>query len=157
MRVVLTVMAGVACAAAVVAAEGDKPPAPEKRYGIEADLKAYPQDTPKEALGSVVKAVEDKRIDYLVAQLTDPDFVDRRVKDTGGDFDGLVREATARLADDPGPVKRLRRLLEDGDWDVKDERASVHVKDAKDRWCYFRKDGDRWFLENRYKPETDEK
>ena len=157
MRMALTVMASLTCMAAVVAAGGEKPPAPEKRYGIEADLKAYPQATPKEALGSVVKAVEEKRIDYLVAQLTDPDFVGRRVKDTGGDFDGLVREATARLADDPGPVKRLRRLLGDGHWDVKEERASVHLKDAKDRWCYFRKDGGRWFLENRYKPEADEK
>jgi hypothetical protein len=156
MRVVLTVLAGVVCTAAVVAARDTKPPAPEKRFGIEADLKAYPQATPKEALASVIKAVEDKRLDYLVAQLTDPDFVDRRVKDTGGDFDGLVREATARLADDPGPVKRLRRLLEDGDWDVREERASVHLKDAKDRWCYLRKRDGRWFLENRNKPGSDE-
>jgi hypothetical protein len=157
MRLVLTVLAGVACAAAVVAAGEAKEPAPAKRYGIEADLKAYPQATPKEALASVVKAVEDRRLDYLVAQLSDPDFVDRRVKDTGGDFAGLVREATAKLADDPGTVKQLRRLLEEGAWDVKDDRASVHVKDAGQRWCYFRKVEGRWFLENRYKAETDEK
>ena len=154
MRLVLTVLAGVACTAAVAAAGDAKEP---KRYEIDADLKAYPQATPKEALASVVKAVEDKRIDYLVAQLSDPDFMDRRVKDTGGDFAGLVREATAKLADDPGPVKQLRRLLEDGTWDVRDDRASVHLKDGGPRWCYLRKADGRWFLENRYKPETDEK
>jgi hypothetical protein len=154
MRLVLTVLAGVACAAAVVAAGDAREP---KRYEIDADLKAYPQATPKEALASVVKAVEDRRLDYLVAQLSDPDFVDRRVKDTGGDFAGLVREATARLADDPGPLKQLRRQLEDGAWDVKDDWASVHLKDAGPRWCYFRKADGRWFLENRYKPEPDEK
>ena len=157
MRVVLTVLAGVACAAAAVAAGDAKEPAPAKRYGVEADLKAYPQATPKEALASVVKAVEGRRIDYLVAQLSDPDFVDRRVKETGGDFDGLVKEATAKLVDDPGPARQLQRLLKDGDWDVKDERASVHVKDAGSRWCYFRKSDGRWFLENRFKPEPDEK
>jgi hypothetical protein len=153
MRIVLTVLTGVACAAAVAAGDAKEP----KRYGIEADLKAYPQATPKEALASVLKAVVDKHLDYLVAQLSDPDFVDRRVKDTGGDFAGLVREATAKLADDPGSVKQLRRLLENGTWDVKDDRASVHLKDAGQRWCYFRKADGRWFLENRYKPETDEK
>jgi hypothetical protein len=157
MRLVLTVVAGVACTAAVVAAGDAKPPAPEKRYGVEADLTAYPQATPKEALASVVKAVEDRRLDYLVAQLTDPDFVDRRVKDTGGDFAGLVKEATARLVDDPGPARQLQRLLKDGAWDAKDDRASVHVKDVRDRWCYFRKADGRWFLENRYKPDEEAK
>jgi hypothetical protein len=156
MRAVLTVLAGVACAAVVAAGEA-KEPAPAKRHGVEADLKAYPQATPKEALASVVKAVEDKRIDYLVAQLTDPVFVDRRVKDTAGDFDGLVKEATAKLVDDPGPARQLQRLLKDGDWDVQDERASVRLKDARDRWCYFRKADGRWFLENRSRPETDDK
>jgi hypothetical protein len=157
MRAVLTAVVGVACAAAALAARDTKPPEPAKRHGVEADLKAYPQDTPKEALASVLKAVEDKRLDYLVAQLTDPQFVDRRVKDTAGDFDGLVKEATAKLVDDPGPARQMQRLLKDGDWEIQDDRASAHLKDARDRWCYFRKQDGRWFLENRSRPETDDK
>jgi hypothetical protein len=149
MRTALAVLVGLAC----VPAAGAQEAAPEKRYGLEADLKTYPQATPKDTLASVLKAVEGKRIDYLAAQLTDPPFVDRRVKDTGGQFADLVREATARLVDDPGPARQLQRLLKEGVWDVKDDRASVHLKDGTGRWCYLRKEGGRWFLENRYKPE----
>src|SRR5438552_17204398 len=53
---------------------------PAARYGIAPDLKTFPQATAKEALASVLKAVEAKRFDYLVAQLADPEFVDDRVK-----------------------------------------------------------------------------
>jgi hypothetical protein len=146
---VFAMLVGVACGTALAGPET----APEKRYGIEADLKTYPQDTPKETLASVLKAIEGKHIDYLVAQLTDREWVDRRVKDTGGKFDELVKEATARLVDDPGPGRQLQRFAKEGEWEIKDDRASVHLKEGKDRWAYFRKEGSRWFLENRYKPE----
>src|SRR4051812_27224591 len=39
------------------------------RYKVELDLDNYPQKTAKEALESVVKAIDAKQIDYLVAQL----------------------------------------------------------------------------------------
>jgi hypothetical protein len=153
MRLVYAVLVSVACGAAVAAPETT----PEKRYGVEADLKTYPQDTPRDTLASVLKAIEGKRIDYLVAQLADPEWVDRRVKDTGGKFDELVREAMARLVEDPGQARQLQRLLKEGEWDVKDDRASVILKDSKERSGYFRKEGGRWFLENRYKPDMSEK
>ena len=54
------------------------------RYGIDADLKSYPQGTPKEALASVLKAIDGKRFDYLVAQLADPTFIDDRIKRVHG-------------------------------------------------------------------------
>src|SRR5262245_61113248 len=50
------------------------------RYGISLDVKTYPQATAKEALASVLKAIDARKIDYLVAQLADPSFVDDRVK-----------------------------------------------------------------------------
>ena len=156
MRTALAVLVGVACGTVAVAREGPEA-APEKRYGVEADLETYPQSTPKEALASVLKAVENKRVDYLTAQLADPEWVDRRVKDLGGKFDDLVKEATGRLVDDPGPARQLQRFLKEGEWEVKEDRASVHVKDGKDHGAYFRKEGGRWFLENRYKPETGDK
>src|SRR5215471_10985827 len=49
------------------------------RYGIDLDTKSYPQNTPKDALGSVIKAVAEKQFEYLLAQLADPAFVDQRV------------------------------------------------------------------------------
>jgi len=153
MRVLLAVLIGLACGTAGPAGDGTEASL-AKRYGIEADLSAYPQATPKDTLASVLKAIDARRIDYLVAQLADPDFVDRRVKDTGGKFDDLVTEATARLVDDPASARQLRQLAKDGEWEVKEDRASVRAKDVKERGCYFRKEAGRWFLENRYKPEV---
>ncbi len=125
------------------------------RYGIPLNTRLYPQNTPKDALASVISAINNKRINYLLAQLTEPTFVDRRVKELyGGDFDELVRETTAKLGNEPGSVKELSRFLKDGEWEVADTTATARLKDIKDRQVFLRKVGDRWFLENRQKPEA---
>src|SRR5579862_3528028 len=82
----------------------EKPPA---RYGIQADLRDFPQATPREALASVLQAMERRRINYLLAHLTDPQFVDDRVKRYNGDFEQLVRETTTKLNDNPAAVAEL--------------------------------------------------
>jgi hypothetical protein len=131
-------------------AQATKDDQPPRRYGISADLEKYPQATPKETLGSVIKAIENKRIDYLLAHLADPQFVDMRVQDYGGKFDEVVKEAQKKLADDPAVVKQLQRFYKEGDLDESDDRASFRLKDAKDR-IYLRKLENRWFMENRQK------
>ncbi|HKI36389.1 MAG TPA: hypothetical protein VKA46_31315 [Gemmataceae bacterium] len=135
------VSAGLVVFASVVALAAD---APAKRFGVEADLKTFPQATPEEALASVLKAIEMKRPDYIVAQLGDPDFVDRRVKETS--YDELLAETTAKLVSDPGAVKQLRAFLEKGTWDKEDATASVTLKEGTERLASFRKAGGRWFL-----------
>ena len=83
-------------------AQQPKQALPAKRYGIELDLPKFPEATPKEALASVLKAIELRKVDYLLAQLADPEYVDRRVKQVhAGNFDGMVEETTAKLANDP--------------------------------------------------------
>src|SRR5437667_9610302 len=72
MGALLTIVVG------VEAQQGDKGKVPQ-RYGLDLDAKRFPQSNPKEALGSVLKAIGDKRIDYLLAHLADPAFVDKRV------------------------------------------------------------------------------
>src|SRR5438309_759707 len=95
--------------------------APPRRYGIEANLRDYPQETPKEALASVLRASERGRISYLLAHLADPAFVDKRVKEVyGGDFEELVRETTAKLTDNPATLKELQRFLKEGEWEAGD-------------------------------------
>ena len=42
-----------------------RPVKPPPRYAIDADLDTYPQATPKDALRSVLKAIDAQRIDYL--------------------------------------------------------------------------------------------
>jgi hypothetical protein len=127
-----------------------------RRYGIEANLDTYPQATPKEALASVIAAIENKRVDYLLAQLADPSFVDQRVKEVyGGDFDEFVKETVTKLNDNPGTVKELRRFLKEGEWESADSTAIAKLKDTKDRQVFMKKGDKRWFLENRQKPETE--
>ncbi|HZT81960.1 MAG TPA: hypothetical protein VFA26_17170 [Gemmataceae bacterium] len=132
-------------------APGREPPA---RYGVQPDLKTYPQATPKEALGSVLKAIDNKRPDYLLAQLADPEWVDRRVKGNGGRFEDLVAETRAKLLDDPAAARQLRRFLTEGEWEAGETAASVKLKDVSDRRVYLRKAGGRWFMENRRQPEA---
>jgi hypothetical protein len=127
----------------------DKTPA--KRFGIAADLNSFPQAEPKETLSSLLKAVDAKRVDYVLAQLADPDWVDRRVKETGGGFPTLVEESTARLVADPAAVKRLKKLLADGEWKTDADAAVVRLKDVDDAALFFRKADGRWYMENRKK------
>jgi hypothetical protein len=155
---VMALLIGVGCVTGV-GAQAPKDTRLAKRYGIEVDLDKYPQATPKDTVASVLKAVDYGRIDYLLAQLSDPEFVDRRVQQVhGGKFDGMVQETAAKLANDPGTVKKLRRFLAEGTWDVQENAANARLKDAPER-VYLRKIDTRWFLENqdRPKPEAKEK
>lgn len=124
------------------------------RFGVPVDLKEYPQDNPQDALASVLKAVGQKRLDYLLAQLAEPSFVDARVKVLAGGLDTLRAEAADRLLNDPGAAKLLARFQKEGQWDTGDAEATVRVKDQA-RFLRFRKGADgRWYLvnENRDKP-----
>ncbi len=133
------------------AQQAKRPPA---RYGIEADLDNYPQAEPKAALASVLKAIDQKKIDYLLAQLSDPQWVDERVQKVhGGRFEELVKETAAKLASDPTEVEELRRFLREGTWTENDSDAQVSLKEVPDRQVFLRKIGSRWYLENQKKQE----
>jgi hypothetical protein len=138
--------------AGVALAQAPKEDSLNRRYGIDANLRHYPQTTPKEALASVLQAIDRNRIDYLVAHLVDPQWVDERVQRPGSSFETVVQETTAKLADNPDAVKELRRFLKEGEWDAGDTTASASLKDVKNRRVYLRKVENRWFLENRQEP-----
>jgi hypothetical protein len=135
----------------------------EKRYGYAYEPILFSQKTPEEALKSLVKAIDGRRIDYLLAQLADPKFVDERVKEysafqKGTDqaktiyaFERLIRETTLHFQEDPVLMKELRQYLKDADWDVKEDVASGTLKTPSPRKVFFRKVEERWFLENRQK------
>jgi hypothetical protein len=103
------------------------------RHGLNADTKTYPQATPKETLASVLKAIDDKKSDYLAAHLADPDWVDKRLKEEALKFPEFVEGVKAKLITDPGPAKLLKRFLTEGEWEVKDDKAIVTLKDVPDR------------------------
>jgi hypothetical protein len=149
MRFSIALLIGLTGTAGLLAAEGHAKLG--GRYGIDLDLNTYPQDTPKTALASVLKAADAGRFDYLVAQLADPSFIDARVKSLfDGRFAEQVQDTRARL--DPSAIKELRRFLKDGEWTAGNAEASVRLKDESDRAVFFRKIDGRWFLEHASKP-----
>jgi hypothetical protein len=126
---------------------------PMKRYGVEPDVLTYPQTTPKDALASALKAIEAGRINYLLAQLADPAWVDQRVKEAhDGRFEALVQETTGKLNNDRASIKELQRFLLEGTWESSDTAATAQVKDLPTRRVYMRKIHGRWFLESRQTP-----
>jgi len=153
MRMVCALLAGALCAPWMPVQETNA----ATRFGVAADFSSYPQATPKETLSSVLKAIDNKRIDYLLAQLSDPDFVDRRVAVHGSNFDALVGETTEKLTADMAALKLLRRFLQEGEWRSTDLTATVRLKDVRDRCVCLRKTQGRWFLENRYKAENEDR
>jgi hypothetical protein len=136
-------------------AQQDQDATPPRRYGVLLNQQNYPQEDAKQALASVVKAIDRQRIDYLLAHLADPDFVDERVKEVyGGNFDELVKETTAKLKDNPAEAKLLERFLKEGEWDAKENTATASLKDVKDRQVFMKKVGKSWYLENKQRAEN---
>jgi hypothetical protein len=151
MRVGLALLFGLAFAGGLLAADGAVKAG--ARYGLEPDLAAYPQDAPKAALNSVLKAADAGKFDYLTAQLADPSFIDARIKLLfGGSFQEQVKDTRARL--DSVALKELRRFLSDGEWMIGDAEASARLKDVSDRAVALRKIDGRWFLEHASKPKS---
>ena len=133
---------------------------PEERFKVPVDLVRYPQGTPEQTIASIVKALKEQDLSYLMAQLADPKYVDTRVKELktryekGSDedrnlvaFDDLVKEVAKHLSDDPSLIRELRRFAKEGKWDA---AASAFVlPDLQSRRVFLKKLGERWFLENR--------
>jgi len=143
---------GILFALAGPAAGQKKEPPPAPRYGIEADLEAYPQGTPKVALASALRALDGRRYDYLAAQLGDPEGVDKRVRELGGKFETYVKAVTDRYTLDPEAVRELRRFASEGSINESGDAATVTHKDIKGRQVFLKKNGGRWFLEDRSTP-----
>lgn len=91
------------------------------RYGQQFKPKVYPQGTAKEALASVLAAVEKGDYAYLAAHLLDPAFVDARLDAMAGGPGSPYRKAAEaellRLRDaqrkNPDSVALARRVPDD--------------------------------------------
>jgi hypothetical protein len=61
----------------------------------------------------------------------------------------LLRDIQQKLTDDPQTVRDLRRIARDGSFADADPVSTATHPDVKGRALYFKKIGNRWFLENR--------
>jgi len=134
-----------------------------RRYGFEYNAEAYPQKTPQELLKSILRALDFKRVDYLMAHLADPVFVDAQVAEYKKfvnpkakedarvflAFDRLVLETNQHFLEEPSIVREFKRFAKDAQWEIKDAEAVGTVKDLFGRKMFLKKLEERWFLENR--------
>jgi hypothetical protein len=132
----------------VAAAQEKKPVQPMPRFGITADLETYPQGSAKQALQSVAKALDRKRVEYILAHLSDPTFVDEQVQKFDGKFGDLVQETVKHFADNPKQTQEFRKFLTQGEVAESGASAKVTLKDVPDRAINLRQIEGRWFIMN---------
>lgn len=89
---------------------------PPVRYGITVSPDAFPQNNPKTALSSVIRAIEKGKADYLAAHLLDPKFIDARVAERAAEYIVPAERDLRALRDlqrtDPN-LPRFRRVPDD--------------------------------------------
>lgn len=159
--IAILTMAATACIASAQDEAG--PPDPlAVRYEVQANALTYPQKSPEEAIKSIVRALEKKRMEYLVAHLADPKLVDARIAEyrqavaTASDeartllaFERLQRETQEHLSADPQLLRELRLFAREAEWQVTDNEAVGVCKDVPEHKVFMRRIGARWFLQNR--------
>jgi hypothetical protein len=64
-------------------------------------------------------------------------------------FRQLIRDVDEKLLNDPHALKDMKKILRDGTVADEPGGAKATHPDVKDRALYFKKIGERWFLENR--------
>ncbi|MEZ6139054.1 MAG: hypothetical protein R3B84_00650 [Zavarzinella sp.] len=80
------------------------------RYGVLFNPDTYSQKTPKDTLESVLTAMENKRLDYLAAQLMLPTFVDARLQETYASYEEIAYQQLGEAAQRGNAEERLRRV-----------------------------------------------
>ena len=133
-----------------------------RRFGFDVDELTFPQKTPAETLKSLAIALDRKRVDYLLAHMADPAYVDYWVerykveflqgKEEGKRllaFERLARETNDYYANDPLIVKDLRAFSKDAKWAEEGDSAIGTLETIPARKVFLRKIAERWFLENK--------
>ena len=154
MRYCLALMAVLMACDLVLSQEKKAEPPP--RFGVKSDLEAYPQSSAKEAMKSIAIALERTRMDYILAHLTDPLFVDAKVKEFNGNFEAFARNADEHLAD-PKRRQEFLRFLKEGTVEESGTSAKVTLKDVPKKQLTFRQSGGRWFMDNENEAEKPKK
>ena len=151
----------VALLGAISSGQGDEKKKSARRFGFDVDQETFPQKTPAEAMKSIGLALDRKKVDYVLAHMTDPSYVDYwvgrykvdfpKASESGKEllaFERLVAETNLYFQNDPLIVKDLRIFAKDAKWEEKDDVAIGTVETIAARKVFLRKVGERWFLKN---------
>ena len=63
-----------------------------RRFGISLNTDFYPQDSPKNTLASLIRALDKERYDYIAAHLLNPAYVDEQLRASAPTFENEARE-----------------------------------------------------------------
>jgi hypothetical protein len=141
---VLTILLGAAGLARTQEGKPKDKGEPPPRFGVPSRLKAYPQATPKQALESVVGAIEKGEVPYLLAHLLDPAFVESRVADRAVQFEPVVQSELITLREfqkkNPDRVSAASRVPDDAEGframvtaQARDRAFRQFVRDVQDK------------------------
>lgn len=148
----------------------EKKPELPPRFGVPAETELYPQTSPKTTMISITKAFQRNRIDYLLAHLIEPSFVDakvaqfyrlkfgkspeedrenpdhqKRIRDA---FDDLMKEVNKHMSDEPKQSGYLMKLLNEGSIEEAGTSAKVTHKDAPNVALSLLQVDGRWYMIN---------
>ena len=120
------------------------------RYGIALDEASYPQNTPENLRVSLLKALNADKIEYLLAHLAHPLFIDKNVREVHeGNFSGQVAETREKLK--KGLKSPLETLLKDGKLEASEKSASIKDPTLKDFIINMKLENNKWYMENNKK------
>jgi hypothetical protein len=137
----------------------------DKRYGFDVNTEKYAQAKPEDAMKSIITCIQNGQHDYMLAQLADPAFVDRRVAENMMQFQGkeearrvlafdlLVKQTADHFRDDPTLLREMKRITEEGEWMVDNDKAMASLPILPGRAVFMKQIKGRWFLENKQKQE----
>lgn len=117
------------------------------RYGIALDEESFPQNSPENLRKSLSKALNSDKIEYMVAHLADPLFIDKNIREVHeGDFAKQVAETREKLKN--GLKSPLEFLLKEGKLTTSEKSASLKDPTLKDGSISMKLENSKWYMEN---------
>ena len=92
---------------AISSGQGDEKKKSARRFGFDVDQVTFPQKTPAEAMKSIGLALDRKKVDYLLAHMTDPGYVNYWVERYWRDS---IRQSLSRQNVTANPEELERRV-----------------------------------------------
>ena len=120
------------------------------RFGIPLDEASFPQNSPENLRKSLLNALNSDKIEYMLAHLADPSFIDKNVREVHeGDFAKQVAETREKLK--KGLKSPLESLLKEGKLSASEKSASLKDSALKDFIISMKLENNKWYMENNKK------
>ena len=113
------------------------------RFGIPLDEASFPQNSPENLRKSLLNALNSDKIEYMLAHLADPSFIDKNVREVHeGDFAKQVAETREKLK--KGLKSPLESLLKEGKLSASEKSASLKDPALKDFIISMKLENNKW-------------